>query len=220
MTAHSHKTEGTITITSLVSQTPSQFIDVDTPIFGLVITGDVLLVVGSEMHIHPGVVSAWVLTEEGPTEGVFESRRRNHTHSIWTVPGCQGLRFSVEGENGVIESDGDILHVYNTRTGEVLKPAKTPLHLCGPWYDLADMKEGQHHLYNRSMHGAPPRDDWKPSQVDFEGGWIKGSGGEHLLWLPVEWRTADWDQVKWFPHIATIQFKSPQLEDIIIKLRK
>jgi hypothetical protein len=124
--------------------------------------------------------------------------------------------FSVEDETGVIRLDGNILHVYNTRTGEVLKPAQAPLHLSRHWYSLMDIMQARHHLYDGSIHDTPPRGDQKP--IISKEGWVIDHEGKHLLWLPTEWRAADWEKVEWFSDIATIQFVSPGFGNIITKL--
>ena len=198
------------------SPTPSQFIDTDIEVFGLGLTNNVLLVVGSE------VVVAWLLTEEGVVNGVFGSRRAGRSDSIWTVSTPQRCsddpKFLIEGEIGVIKSDGNILHVYNTRTGEAQEPTQALLHSSGPWYSLMDIMKARHHLYDGSVHDAPPGDDWKPSQDNLKEGWMKDREGRHLMWLPVEWRAADWNEVEWFSDIATIQFGIPHFGNTITKL--
>ncbi len=122
----------TVTITNLLAQTPSQFID--TGIFdiaGLGLTSNVLLVKG------PGVVGAWLLTEEGRVSNVLGNRRAGPGDSIWTVsvPLQSRPKFSVEGETGVLEY-GKTLHAYNSRTGEVLDSAQELPHFTGSgcWY--------------------------------------------------------------------------------------
>jgi len=77
-----HHGESVITITSLCSQTPSpssQFIDTGLKIFGIVLTGNVLLVKGA------GMVVAWLLTEEGAVGGIFGERRVGRSDSLWDV---------------------------------------------------------------------------------------------------------------------------------------
>ena len=63
--------------------------------------------------------------------------------TIWTILmlwlQSQELTFSVEGETGVTKSGESALHVYNTCTGKMLKPAQTPLQLKEPWYSLLDV---------------------------------------------------------------------------------
>ena len=188
-------------ITNLHSQTPSQFIDTGDKVEDLGLTGNVLLVVmGSEMV-------AWLLTEEGMVNGVFGNRGAGRGDSIWAVSKPRyilDLKFSIEGETGVVESDGNIVQVYNTRTGEVCEPARTPLRLNEPRYSITDIRWARH---------LPPGDDWKPSNT-LKDGWVKDREGRRLLWLPAEWRAVDWDNVEWFSNIATIRFKTPHFEGI------
>lgn len=196
-----------VTITSLLSPTPSQFIDTDVKIIGLGILNNALFVVG------PETVVAWLLTEEGRVTGVFGDKRADRGNSIWTVsiPRRQpkGLEFLIEGETGVIKSDGDILHAYNTRTGEVLGPAQMPLRLNGPWYSILDITRGQHRCYDGSM----------PPHV-ISRGWVRDSEGRHLLWLPIDPGAAHlgWERVEWFSDIATIRFVTRHSGSVIAKL--
>ena len=212
--ATAHRGGCTVTIANLLSQTPPQFVDTGVEIFGLGLTCNVLLVMGLEM------VVAWLVKEEGLVNGVLRNRRADLGDSIWTVP-TSLFRvwdpiFSVEGEYGVIKSDGGP-HAYNTRTGEVLEP--TPAHSIGPWYSLADVTRARHHPYDRSGHDTPQKDDWGSSRIALKEGWVKSREGKHLMWLPVEWRVMERYGVRWFSDIATMRFLSPQGEPVIaIKL--
>jgi hypothetical protein len=212
--ATTHYRGGTVAITNLLSRTPPQLIDVGGEIEGLVLTGNILLVGCSRM------VMAWLLTGEGVVNDLLGDREAGHNNSIWTVPTSQlgDLMFSVEGETGAIKSGGGILCVYNTRTGEVLKPAQAPLYSNGPWYSLKDMMQAGHHLSSSSIYGVPLNDNCKPPQTALEEGWVKDHEGKHLLWLPVEWRAVDWGEMEWFTDSATMQFVSQGHGSIIIKL--
>ena len=55
----------TITITGVLSQTPLQLIRTGTEIYALILTGNVLLAVSSEVGLGPAVGVAWPLTEGG-----------------------------------------------------------------------------------------------------------------------------------------------------------
>lgn len=207
--------EATVTITNFLSQTPSQLIDPDIKVFGLGLIGNILLVVGSE------IVVAWLLTEEGAVNGVFGSRRAGRGDSIWAVSisgfHLKDLIFLVEGEIGVVKSDGKILQICNMRTGGVLNPAQTPMHSDGPQHSLLDITQAWYDLYGGFTGDASPKDSWKPWQNTLKEGWLRDHEGRHLLWLPVEWRAIDWDKVEWHLNIATMQFLGPDFE-IIAKL--
>jgi hypothetical protein len=71
----------TITITNLHSQNPfpSQFIDTDLEISAMVLTGNVLLVKGSDKIV------AWLLTEEGVVDGIFGNTRADCNDSLWEI---------------------------------------------------------------------------------------------------------------------------------------
>ena len=204
--------ESTVTVSNHLLRTPPQVIDTDIKIRDLGLTGNVLLVGGSE------VIVAWLLTEEGLVNGVVSGRRAGRGDSIWTVSARRLLSrdvvFSAEGEIGVIKSRGNILRVYNIGTGEVLEPARTPLHLNGPWHSLPDMMRAWPHLHDGSVGDVPRGDDWKPSRNILKEGWMKDREGRHLLWLPAKWRAVDWNKVDWFSSIATIRFVTPSFTSI------
>ena len=98
--ARAYNSESTITIIDLGSQGPSQFIDAGMKIEGLAFVGDVLLVVGS------GQGAAWLLTEEGMVDGIFERKVAGCSDSIWTTSSPSHnswfWEFLVAGPVGVI----------------------------------------------------------------------------------------------------------------------
>ena len=196
----------TITITNVLSRTPLQLVHTGIEIYGLTLTGNVLLVVGS------GVAVAWLLTEEGLVNGVFGDRVAGPGDSIWTVPVIRCLEFSVEGETAVIRSS-NYLHIYNTRTGETLELAPAAPH-WGKYRPLGDMPNAQSHLDGGSTGDTPPRDDWNPLQ-NARKGWVEDRGQRRLLWLPVEWRDR---KMEWFSDVAIIQFEASFHQLITIKL--
>ena len=126
--ATAHYQESTITITNLVSQSPSQIIDTGFEIKGLGLTGNVLLVKG------PKVIVGWLLTDEGNVSNVSINNA-----SLWTMSVSSQSRpkFSVKGETAVIKA-GKSLHVYNSRTGEVLDSTQDLSHFSGLWYFCDD----------------------------------------------------------------------------------
>ena len=206
----------TITITNVLSRTPLQLIHTGIEMYGLVLTGNVLLVVGLEVAV------AWLLTEEGLVNGVFGDRIADRGDSIWTVPASEpGSEFLVEGETAVIESD-DTPHIYNIRTGKALELSQTaPDWSSWRGYYLGDVTEARSHLYDGPIGDidASPRDDWNPLR-SMTKGWVKDCEGRHMLWLPVEWRVVPPNEMKWFPDVAIIQLRvSPVPSEIItIKL--
>ena len=195
----------TITITDVLSRAPLQLVHTGIKIYGLTLTGNVLLVVGS------GVVVAWLLTGEGLVNSVLGDRVAGPGDSIWTVPVSPISGFSVEGETAVIRSD-DAPHVYHTRTGETLELASTDLHWSK--YHLL-VPNAQSHIYGGSIGDTPPRDDWNPIR-NITKGWVKDRGGRHLLWLPVEWRA--YNEMDWFSDVAIIQFWVSPLQTVTVKL--
>jgi len=205
-TATACKGGSTVTITNLLSRSPSQFIDTDIEVLRLGLIGNVLLVVDFE------AVVAWLLTEDGFVNGVSGNRRAGRGDSIWTVPTPPGdpnrLRLLAEGETGLIESGGRILRVYNTSTGRVLEPTRAPQYSSKPL-------DSQEYSLSGSVCDTPCEN----YSTKLEGNWLNDSHGKHLLWLPVGWREQFYGgKAKWFPDIATIQFESLKRDPVIIKL--
>jgi len=196
----------TITITNPVSQIPSQFIDTDFKISGLGLTGSVLIVRG------PKVVVAWLLTEEGWVRNTLGNRRASRGDSIWSIspsPHCEP-KFSVEGETGIIKY-GKTLHIYNSKTGEILEPVQELPRCSGPWYSFNDNLQAR---CNTSVQNAPPKDNRKPSFVKE---WLKDHQGNCLLWQPIEWQLNRRRNIEWYRDISTLKFKFRDETPIIIK---
>jgi len=205
--ATAHYQGKTITIATSLSQIPSQFIDTDFKISGLGLTGSVLIVRG------PKVVVAWLLTEEGWVRNTLGNRRASRGDSIWSIspsPHCEP-KFSVEGETGIIKS-GKTLHIYNSKTGEILEPVQELPRCSGPWYSFNDNSQAR---CNTSVQNAPPKDNRKPSFVK---GWLKDHQGKCLLWQPIEWQLNRRRNIEWYPNISTLKFKFRDETPIIIKL--
>jgi len=211
--ANAHYHRSTITITKLLSQSPSQFIDTGIEIAGLGLTGNVLLVKGQN------IVVALLLTEEGWVSNALGKRKVGRNDIIWCMSAPQRFRpkFSVEGETGVIKC-GETLHTYNSRTGKVLGPARELPHFSGAWHSFDDTLQAQDHRCNNSVQIAPSKYKWKPSDTTWTKEWLKDRQGKSLLWLPIDWRIPWRRHVAWFPDISTIKFKSKNQKQVIIKL--
>jgi len=200
--ATAHKLEDTVTITDLLARTPPQFIDTNVEIKDLFLTGNVLLVVGSEEMV------AWLLTEEGLVDGVIGDRRVGRSDSIWTISNS----FSdpdlpvpkLGGQVCVLELLTGAPHVYHTETGEVLDPTQAP----------QDYSERSYYN-NIPQRDTPPEDAWQTSRDTLPEGWIKDPEGKHRMWVPVEWRE-DWDFEDWH-HDATTQFSLLKDRFVLIK---
>jgi len=212
--AIAYKMERTVTIADLLAQTPPQFIDADMEIHGLVLTGNVLLVTGSDQ------VVAWLLTEEGLVGGIIGDSRVGYEDRIWNrwkpAPawGIYGSwMFLVEGQVGVVGNGSHDLHVYHTETGKVLDPAQAPQHFDDRWSTLAH--SWGYCSYKLSQGNTPPEGRWPNSQAALRNGWVKDPEGKHRLWVPVEWRM-DWDPADW-RHDVTIQFGA--LEDRLVLIK-
>jgi len=214
--------ESTITITNSLSQTPSQFIDTGFAILGLALTGNSLLVFGSEK------VVAWLLTEEGVVEGVFGNRRADHSDSIWTAlltpesPFISkrlgrslmfNLMFSAKHQIGFIKcEEKGVICTYHTGNGEL---RDYPTHCDLHDFHRVDMLRGNHHLRHRP-HVAEDSPSWPVSRATLREGWVKDSGGRHRFWLPVEWRISLHDE-GWCHDITTLDFRILGKELVVIK---
>ena len=192
--ATSHELESTVTIIDLRSQSPSQFIETGVDIRGLAITGNVLLVAGSE------TIVAWLLTEEGMVDGVLEGRRAGRRNSLWTTPStsrpCTDWSFKVEGQVGVIRMDLFSVFAYHTGTGEVIQPAQRPRHPGRSQrfsYRGPNGREYYGLRYQSLPNINPPKDGWVIPGVTVQGaGWVMDHEGRHRIWVPSEWREWYW----------------------------
>ena len=228
--ATTHNGENAITITDLHSQnpSPSQFIDTDFEISTMVLTGNVLLVKGSD------TVVAWLLTEDGVVDGVFDDRRADRDDSLWDMSlrahanvwtrllqregggdGNDVLEFSVEGEIAAITHNGRIIRVYHTRTGEAVEPDKAPL---GTRYRFHNPRRDDCDLYLRDLrkHREPLESDWHVSQTTLREGWVRDPEGKRRLWLRASWRSAGND-VDWLENVTTLRLKNSS-ELVVVKL--
>ena len=214
-----HPGRSTITITNLSSQNPfpSQFIDTGLKISAMILTGNVLLVKGSEK------VVAWLLTEEGVVDGIFGNTRADHNDSLWEISpqtlvsrwarllGQQReiydnvhLEFSVEDGVGAIKLNELVVCVYHTETGEILKSDETSLHLQSTWYQFEDKEDLYHHdLCKHTVLES----DWPVSQTTLQEGWVKDPEGKHRLWLHSDWRSAGND-VHWIQNATTLRLRN------------
>ena len=120
----SHILETTVVIIDLHSQAPPQFIDTDFTIRRLTISGNVLVVMGSDL------AAGWLLTEEGTVDGVFDYQRASISDSKWTfdLPPTYFDTWdpNIEGVVGVFQtcfSRRRARFCYHIETGDGLNPA-------------------------------------------------------------------------------------------------
>ena len=199
----------TVTITNLLSQTASQFVNAG-EIGSLAITGNVLLV-----FLNGREITAWRLTEAGRVDGVFGDRRLDGGDSIWTISACRYPMFGVKVQAVVIYAEGEPIHVYHAGTGEVLTPDQTPP--GGHLYTFADLSLCRHYPHYRKAHEpALPCEDGRPVPlVAPQAEWVRDPEGEHRLWIPVEWRVYNWPDVGWLCDTMTLWLKGSH-GDIVI----
>jgi len=192
---------GTIIITNLLSQNPPQLVDTNLDIELLALTGNILLVLGSQ------TIVAWQLTEEGIVDGCLPDRRADCGNSIWTVSRSGGSiypKFSFKDQIALIQMD-EIVHAYHTGTGEVLDPTKMDVHHLRHW-NMLHVYWSCHYLHYHAASSSDtlPKDDWPARLVSPQVGWVKDPEGKCRLWLPVRWRK----NAGWLNNIKTLQLNS------------
>ncbi|KAF9649300.1 hypothetical protein BDM02DRAFT_3166836 [Thelephora ganbajun] len=174
----SHQGDRVVTTTNLLSQTPPYVIDTNIAVRELALTGNILLVLDYD------TIAAWRLTKEGVVDGVCADGRARRGNTIWTIQVRSDLpRLLVQDQTVVIEEGGKAIHTYHTGTGEPLKPVQ----LNPRWWDhrWGGMLLGDFHVYGWD---TPTKGIGPPSWDTLREGWVKDLEGNHLLWLPVEWR--------------------------------
>ena len=199
----------TVTIISLHSQIP-QFIDVDAEIKGLFLTGNVLLVHG------PSEIVAWLLTEAGRVDGVFDNQRAGRSNSIWEISKYSFMpvlpNFMVDAGRRVGAIGGYcLLYPYHTETGEVLQSVSILHPIYSRPLDLVGVFRGRHY---DAIDWPTHKGDWGTSRATLQDGWVKDLEGSCRLWVPVEWR-ASWDSADWVRSAAT-QFSIVEDELVIV----
>jgi hypothetical protein len=202
-----HVGGSTITITNLLSQTPSHTIDVGMKVEMFALTGNILLVEG------PKTIGAWQLTEK--VVETFGHGSTGHHNRIWTIQ-FPSLLFVVEGQTVTI-CDGvkrEPLYIYNTGIGELLKLTQAPLPNADT-HTLTGMHHGHH--YPHYWDSVRQKNTWSVSETMLQEGWVKSPEGKCWLWVPVKWRKSN--DIHWFHNIRTLWLRSigPGLEKVIIK---
>ena len=224
--------ESTVTITNLRSQIPShsQFIDTELEISAMALTGNVLLVKGSD------TVVPWLLAEDGVVNGILGNTRADRNDSLWDVSpralatrwtkllgqraggdDDRHLEFSVEDEIGAIKLNESVIRIYHTRTGEIIESIKPSPHLRSTWYHFHSRQRDGCDLYHRDLckrRGAV-EGDWSVSQTTLRDGWVKDPEGRHRLWLHGRWRSAGND-VNWLHNATTLRLRNAS-ELVIVK---
>jgi len=194
----------TITITNLCANS-SQYIDTLDVIYGLALTGNILLV--ERDHEIVG----WRLTAEGMVDEVSDDRREGYENSIWTktVPGLSA-KFLAKGNIGIIRLSQEDHFCYDTVTGEELGSILVP----PPSSSWGNFFEGtldfgcdypsNHHDF--AIYGDNSEEDTPISMPWYQGGWIRYPEGEHQhkFWLPNHWRPA-WDQGHWIDNARVVR---------------
>ena len=175
--------DGTVTITNLLSPTSSHIIDTGVTIVRLALTGNVLLVWDSK------TIMAWLLTKEGAVAGVSANERAGLGNTIWIVSLSSPEFYywdkvvTIRG----IDVEGAVFHHYCPDSGEVLELTQQ-IPQYHHWLGFWEISQHVHNLHinrpdlqhNQSRCGR--RLQWHQK------GWVKGFEGKHQLWLPLEWR--------------------------------
>ncbi|KAF9645054.1 hypothetical protein BDM02DRAFT_716708 [Thelephora ganbajun] len=174
----SQKGDRIVTITNLLSQTLPRVIDTGMAIETLTLTGKILLALGSN------TIAAWRLTEEGMVDGVCADGRAGRGNTIWTIPvQSDWLDLLVQDQTAVIGEGEKAIHAYHTESGEPLELVQlNPRRRYHSWGGIPLS-------CFRGYGWDTPSEDTGPLSWDtLREGWVKDLEGNHLLWLPVEWR--------------------------------
>jgi hypothetical protein len=200
-----------ITTINLLSQTPPHFIDTDFGIQQLVLTDNVLMVLGSD------IIAAWRLTEEGVVDGVFGNKRTSCGDNIWTVLHSGNPEFLFKDHIGFIKEEETIVHVYHTETGEVLDPtqATPPDYKFHSFYDSDDDLHYTNH--QQDGHNSYSQSNWPHMRIAMQQEWVKGPEGKHQLWIPAKWRLAA-EGCVWLHNVTTLCFTIGS-EPVVVKLQ-
>ncbi|KAF9645042.1 hypothetical protein BDM02DRAFT_3131354 [Thelephora ganbajun] len=177
-----HRGDCVVTITNLLSQTLPCVIDTGMAIGKLALTGNILLVLGSN------TIAAWRLTEEGMVDGVCADGRTGRGSTIWTIP-VQSYwpDLLVQDKTAVIEEGEKAIHAYHTESGEALELVRlNPPHQYHDWSDTS-LDDLDIYGWDISSEGGGPL-SWNSLQE----GWVKCLEGNRLLWLPIEWRNPEY----------------------------
>ena len=203
----------TITITNLHSQIPSWFINIDSQIYGLALTGNILLVKEEYGFI------AWRLTAEGAVEGFLGNEAARWCHGIWH---CRGLmhglvEFLVTGDTGIIRYNKNHLFYYNTVTGCEFAPIQVPTSST-LWHNLTDSGFYTHlHYHSFCEHNNPLEHNQLSSIPSYKEGWVKYPEGKHphKFWLPAHWMANCGHNAYWLSDITTLWLHGREL--VVIK---
>ncbi|KAF9649401.1 hypothetical protein BDM02DRAFT_3186299 [Thelephora ganbajun] len=173
-----HKGNRAVIITDLLSQTTLCVIDTGVVIEELALAGNILLARGSK------IIVTWRLTGEGIVDGVLPGGRAGRSNSIWTIPVQSSWPcLYVRDQTAVICERGNVIHAYHTETGEVLEPVQP--NSRGRYHSWGGVSLDELGEYG---WGTPPEGGGLLSWNTFREGWVKDLEGNHLLWLPIEWR--------------------------------
>ncbi|KAF9783107.1 hypothetical protein BJ322DRAFT_136413 [Thelephora terrestris] len=214
--------ESTVTITNLHSQNPcpSQYIDTGLEISKMVLTGNVLMVKG------PDKIVAWLLTEEGPVNGIIGNPRADQNDSLWelSVPALVArfnriwrhqiidattLGFLVAGETAIIRFNHMNVYAYHIGTGEAINLTSMSVSSNHAFYRFDnELGNDECDLYHDNLHAQKKsiESKWSISQATLKEGWVKDPEGKHMLWVPPNWRAIGGD-VYWFHDTKSLQLK-------------
>ena len=212
-----HSGDSSINIINPHSQILPQSINTNMEIRSLGLTGNILLVWDSNELV------AWLLKEEGAVNGISANGMAGHINSIWTISLPGNPMFLIEDQTIMVQSEGRIIQVYHTETGEVLELTKLTSHSCYNLYDLQCIYHcpecifhcWHHPSYYTWNHNHIPesKNKFQVPQITFSEGWVKDIEKKHWLWIPTE-RRVNFDQAGRLP--KTILWLNPGDEPILV----
>ena len=207
-------------------------IDTGMKVYGVRVTGSTIVVVGDgkvitwDLPAINGALDARLNVDNSVRTTIFD-----HSSIRSPVPAASispDLKYIVIAGGAVKNSEG--LHIYDVSTGKCLTSTETfgwvPWftpdgcevwcgHYSGEWDGWMVVKDSKSGLPKlESTQHQPERCPWRPSsRWDPCDGWVLGSGGKRLLWLPPHWRS-DWARWAWGGRFFALVH--PGLSEVVI----
>ena len=201
--------EQIVTITNL-NELCSQSIKPGFSVFGLLLTKNVLFVLGHEKF------AGWCLTEEGMIDSASADGVSDKDGRLWTIsnPGWYP-RFWDDGVIGAVCSPEQYILCYDTKTGENLDfvPKGIPPVSGYSWRsfhsgpgNFEDQLQCPLSYYDFSFCDNPPESNLPIVIPWCTRGWVKYPEGKHWhkFWLPTYWRSYQYG-AQWLNDVTTLR---------------
>jgi len=217
LVAFTQRSGSTVTVLDVKSSNPLLVIDTGVKIYGMRVTGSSVIVVGDGKIITWDLpVGELVLNTRGDITNSVQTTTFEQSAFVWKPYGSISPDLNHIAVGGLELLGAENLAIYDMHTGKLLvatrsyghQPGFTPgghevwdAMVSGKVDQWAIVKDNGSNLTRleplRKAEEPPSSFPWHSSlgyQVT-DDGWILNSSGEHLLWLPHQWRTGykiDW----------------------------